>query len=242
GCSVKAKAFLFFLIFFSFFSSAVVPPAAASQPVDATQLAAWMTAGVSSTRLTRLVQEGDVVQISKQDLARLQGAGAEKNLIRVLSISKSSVSTGPSTPIPPVLLKAAAAAHQHNYHEAELLLRQVLAKDPQNAALHFALGAMLRQQEQLDDAFDEITESARLMPDFPENHTSLAYIFYRLDDGPNAIAEARTALSMDPQNSEAYQILGLGLYSYGQYDAAVHAFEESLASDPENADTYYDVG
>src|SRR4029077_14791635 len=61
-------------------------------------------------------------------------------------------------------------------------------------------------------------------------------------DGPNAIAEARTALSMDPQNSEAYQILGLGLYSNGQYDAAVHAFEESLARDPENADTYYDVG
>ena len=29
--------------------------------------------------------------------------------------------------------------------------------DPQNAALHFALAAMLRQQERWDDAFDEIT-------------------------------------------------------------------------------------
>ena len=80
------------------------------------------------------------------------------------------------------------------------------------------------------------------MPDLPENHSSLAYIFYRLDDGPNAIAEARTALSMDPQNAEAYQFLGLALYSNGQYAAAVHAFDESLARDAANADTYYDLG
>src|ERR1700735_5729626 len=80
------------------------------------------------------------------------------------------------------------------------------------------------------------------MPDCPENHNSLAYIFYRLDDGPNAIAEARTALSMDPQNAEAYQFLGLALYSNRQYAAAVHAFDESLARDAGSADTYYDLG
>ena len=90
---------------------------------------------------------------------------------------------------------------------------------------------MLLRQERWDDAFDEITLAAQLMPDLPENHSSLAYIFYRLDDGPNAIAEARTALSMDPQNAEAYQFLGLALYSNGQYGAAVHAFDESLARD-----------
>ena len=80
------------------------------------------------------------------------------------------------------------------------------------------------------------------MPDLPENHSSLAYIFYRLDDGPNAIAEARTALSMDPQNTEAYQFLALALYSNGQYSAAVHAFLESLSRDADNPDTYYDLG
>ena len=47
---------------------------------------------------------------------------------------------------------------------------------------------------------------------------------------------------MDPQNAEAYQILGLGQYSSGQYIPAVHAFMESLARDPENPDTYYDLG
>ena len=144
--------------------------------------------------------------------------------------------------IPAALVQAAADARDERFHEAELALRQALSSDPQNAALHFALGTMLRQQGRFDDAFEEITRSAQLMPDFPENHSSLAYIFYLLDDGPNAIAEARTALSMDPQNAEAYQFLGLALYSNGQYRAAVHAFAESLARDADNVDTYYDLG
>jgi Flp pilus assembly protein TadD len=62
------------------------------------------------------------------------------------------------------------------------------------------------------------------MPDFAENHSALAYLFYRLDDGPNAIAEARTALSIDPKNAEAYQFLGLGSTLSVDYQAAVHAY------------------
>jgi tetratricopeptide (TPR) repeat protein len=237
---VKPKFFLSLVFFLSMVARAF---GVDTKPVDATQLAAWLAAGVSSTRLTRLVQEQGIVRVPvKQELAQLRTVGAEGNLLRALGASKAAVSTGTDTPIPSILVKAAAAARQHHYHEAELLLREILRNDPQNAALHFALGAMLRQQEQWDDAFDEVTESARLMPDFPENHSSFAYIFYRLDDGPNAIAEARTALSMDPKNSEAYQVLGLALFSNGQYLAAVHAFNESLALDPDNADTYYDIG
>jgi superkiller protein 3 len=117
-----------------------------------------------------------------------------------------------------------------------------LRLDSDNAAIHFALAEMLCQQEQWDDAYDELMKSAKLMPDFPENHSGLAYIFYRVHDAPNAIAEARTALSMDPQNAEAYQNLGLALQSNEQYAAAAHAFTESLARDPDNPDTYYDLG
>ena len=43
------------------------------------------------------------------------------------------------------------------------------------------------------------------------------------------LREARTALSIDPNNADAYQYLGLGLYSNYQYRAAVHAYAESLA-------------
>lgn len=221
-----------------------------SQPVNAAQLMAWLTAGVPSGRLVRIVQECGLASVpGKKQIHQLEAAGAERALVRTLtkanlkpSAAASSLSKATSSEIPPTLVQAAADARAQRFHEAELALRQAVSSDPENASLHFALGAMLRQQGRFDDAFDEITLSSQLMPDFPENHSSLAYIFYLLDDGPNAIAEARTALSMDPQNAEAYQFLGLALYSNEQYGAAAHAFVESLARDADNADTYYDMG
>ena len=94
----------------------------------------------------------------------------------------------------------------------------------------------LRRQNRFDEALDEFTRSARLMPGFPETHSQLSYLFYRTDDSDNALAEARTALSIDPANAEAYRYLGLALYADGHYrDAALHAFDEGArcASPPD---------
>src|SRR5260370_9758016 len=143
----------------------------------------------------------------------MESAGADKTLMRVLS-SGNAESAGIGAPIPEALLKAAAEARQQRFHEAEADLHAVVSADSQNSALHFALGVMYRQQELWDEAYDELTQATRIMPELPENHGALAYLFYRLDDGPNAIAEARTALTLDPHNAEAYQFLGLGLYSH----------------------------
>jgi tetratricopeptide (TPR) repeat protein len=222
-----------------------------SQPVNSVQLMAWLTAGVPGSRLVRIIQEHGIACVpGKEEIRQLESAGADANLIRTLTKTNLKPSAASSSHVPDItaseipagLVQAAADARAQRFREAELALRQALSSDPQNAALHFALGTMLRQQERWDDAIDEITRSAQLMPDFPENHGSLAYIFYLLDDPSDSIAEARTALSMDPQNAEAYQFLGLGLFSGGQYGAAVHAFAESLARDGNNPDTYYDLG
>ena len=223
---------------------AIAAHASEGRPVNSTELMAWLTAGVPCNRLIRIIQQRGIASIpNNEQIRQFEAAGADPILIRTLSNLKPSSAMSPVTPqIPPSLIQAAISARSQRFHEADLDLRQAVSADPQNAALHFALGSMLRLQERWDDAFDEITLATRLMPDFPENHSGLAYIFYRLDDGPNAIAEARTALSMDPQNAEAYQFLGLGLFSNGQYGAAVHAFIESLARDAGNPDTYYDLG
>jgi Flp pilus assembly protein TadD len=241
---LKRKGLVLLLIF----GATVGACASENQPVNSAQLMAWLVAGVPCSRLVRLIQERGIASApGKEQIHQFEAAGATTDLVRTLTSSKpvnSKAAAGAQSAaqIPAPLLRAASDAAAQHFHEAELDLRQAVDSDPKDAALHFALGTMLRQQERWDDAFDEITLAAQLMPDLPENHSSLAYIFYRLDDGPNAIAEARTALSMDPQNSEAYQFLGLGLYSNGQYAAAVHALVESLARDADNPDTLYDMG
>ena len=182
------------------------------QPLTTTELVAWLTAGVSGTRLARMVGERGLATLpTNRELRQVESARAGKELMRVLSSGNvQSAQIGPG--IPAGLVRANAAARAQKFHDAETELRAVVAANPNNSALHFALGTMLRQQEQYDDAYDELVAALKLMPDLAENHSALSYLFYRLDDGPNAIAEARTALSIDPKNSEAYQFLGLSHY------------------------------
>jgi tetratricopeptide (TPR) repeat protein len=152
--------------------------------------------------------------------------------------------------------QVAALVHDKNFNAAEDKIRALLGDKantarPKNASsnealLHFVLGTILRRQDRFDEALDEFAESSRLMPSFPETHSQLSYLFYRTEDADDALAEARTALSMDTANAEAYRYLGLALYADGHYDAALHAFDESLlrepANSPANADVYFDMG
>jgi len=206
------------------------------------RIAAWLAGGIPSSRLAGLVAERGLATLpTTAELRQVEAAGASPRLLRVIrSANARSANIGPA--IPAGLMKAAGEVCRRQFHAAELEVHEVLASDAQNSALHFALGTIYRQEEKWDEAFDELTLATQLMPEFGENHAALAYLFYRLDDGPNAIAEARTALSIDPENSDAYQYLGLGLYSNYQYRAAVHAYAESLSREPNNTETCHGMG
>jgi len=224
----------------------------------------WLAGGISSARIQRLAQAPDRTPDETRNLAchattqctrALQKAGADSILIQSLvrqnsdrktAANASCACSGPAAQV-------AALVHAKNFNAAEDKIRALLRNDndaekaaPNNAPLHFVLGTILRRQDRFDEAIDAFTESSRLMPGFPETHSQLSYLFYRTDDTGDALAEARTALSMDPANAEAYRYLGLALYAEGHYDAALHAFDESIKREPAgsvaNADVYFDMG
>ena len=202
----------------------------------------FLTVGVSEARLGRLVKErGISFRVTEECAKRLQLAGATVNLIAQLRAQKTD-SSAPST-CNAELARVASLTRAGDYRTAEKGLRGIMMRSATNdGVLEFTLGALLSKQEQWDAASDVLTDAAGKMSGLPEVHSQLAYVFYRIDDGDNAIAEARTALSLDPQNAEAYRLLGLGFYSNGKYLAALNAFEQSLMREPNNADVYYDMG
>jgi Flp pilus assembly protein TadD len=228
---VILKAWLYSWSFSLLANVLIVLPAAAQfaaqspepgqQPVTSTQIAAWLVGGVPSGRLERLVLERGLATLpTHSELHQLESAGANPQLMKALDSGFAlSAKVGPA--LQEDLMKAAAEARQQHFKEAEAALRAAVVTDPENSALHFALGVIYRQQEKWDDAYDELTEATRLMPELPENHGALAYLFYRMDDGPNAISEARTALSLDPKNAEAYHMLAACQAAQGQFDKAM---------------------
>lgn len=230
--------------------------APSTTPSDGTFL--WLAAGLSSARIERLAQTADAdrnpsCHATLQCTRALQRAGADSGLIQFVARQntnhKSAAVNGCTCSSPAAQI--AALVHDKSFTAAEDNLRSQLQSLPDDAVstralLHFVLGTVLRHQDRFDEALDEFTESSRLQPSFPETHSQLAYLFYRTDDPDNARAEARTALSIDPANAEAYRYLGLALYADGHYEAALHAFEEALSREPAgalaNADVYFDVG
>src|SRR5207247_10699339 len=125
------------------------------------------------------------------------------------------------------LHQAGDRTRRERYDKAERVLRKMVTADPRRAALRCASGYLHQQQEDWDGAFDEYSDSRDLMPSSSETHSRLAYIFYRYDDGDNAIAEARSALSIDPQNAEAYRYLGLCPYATDRSQGALDACPQS---------------
>ena len=195
----------------------------------------WLAGGISSARIQRLLhtqnaQTPDAARnlschATMQCTRALEKAGADAGLLQNLErLSQARTSDRnpdrnpdrKSTASAPCACSTAAAlvtalVHDKNYKAAEDKIRALLRDDADNdandATLHFVLGTILRRQDRFDEALDEFTESSRLMPGFPETHSELSYLFYRTDDADDALAEARTALSMDPANAEAYRYL-----------------------------------
>jgi tetratricopeptide (TPR) repeat protein len=215
----------------------------------------WLAGGISSARIQRLAHTRDEARTlscpsTSQCTRALQNAGADAGLIQSLARQSPDRSPGrkpaASAACSSPAAQVAALVHDKNFNAAEDKIRILLPDQGDKAALYFVLGTVLRRQDRFDEALDAFTESSRLMPGFPETHSQLSYLFYRTDDAEDALAEARTALSMDPANAEAYRYLGLALYANGHYDAALHAFDEALAREPvgslANADVHFDMG
>ena len=209
-------------------------------PVSPDTLLLWISAGAADSQLEHVASNPFLdCRVTPQFAAVMRKAGAAPKLIQNLH-SQNAPKT--SCVASAGITKLSVLVHEKNYAAAEDQARALLQNDSDNSWLHFVLGSVLRDEDRIDDAFDEFTQSCKLTPGAPETHLQLAYLFYRQDDPENAIAEARTGLSMDPKSALGYRYLGLALYGDSQYDAALHAFEESLLRDPENADVYYDMG
>src|SRR4051812_20773256 len=215
------------VLFLSIFLS-LMAFAQSAAPVDCNQIALWVGSNVPSSSVQRFIQKrGVAFSLDKPAEKVLVSAGGDASLIRVLH-SMPPATPERSQPCSASIATVSAQLHARTYEDAKAGLELLINRNPKDGALHFALGFVNLQQDSLNDAFDEYSNSRDLMPGFPETHSRLAYVFYRFDDGDNAIAEARTALSMDPPNGEAYRNLGLGFLSNDAYPAALHAFQQSL--------------
>ena len=91
-----------------------------------------------------------------------------------------------------------------HYAEAEILYRQILAVQPQNADVLHLLGVLAHQVGRNDAAVELIQKALALAPDAPAYHSDYGEVCRQLGRTPEAIAACRRALELMPDYADAH--------------------------------------
>ena len=173
-------------------------------------------------------------------------AGADSRVIAALNNAKTSDPSAPAKnaepgDLLPHLAEAGKFLRNKQYGEATQELTAAL-QNGGGTETGFVMAEVLRGQEQWSNAEAILREVQRQAPDFPEAHTKLSYILYRINDGEGALSEARIALADNPNNAEAHKNAGLALQILNRFNASEVEYSEALRLKPDYEPVRLDLG
>jgi eukaryotic-like serine/threonine-protein kinase len=119
------------------------------------------------------------------------------------------------------------------------LVEHALALDPNLGLAHSARAEIeFRQDWDWAGAEREFKRAIELSPSQFEAHHAYSHLLMTLGRVPESLEQSRLALAVDPLNTAA--VLHIGWYDLctGQYQRAIHQFEETLRLDPSFAEAY----
>ena len=121
--------------------------------------------------------------------------------------------------------------------EAEQALRDLIAKDPVDAAALNFLGYMLADRgDRLPEAIDLVKRALRVEPGNPSYLDSLGWAYVKQGNLAEADKPLTDAASQMPENSVVQDHLGELRFRQQRYADAVAAWERALAGDGESID------
>ncbi|MCS6851376.1 MAG: tetratricopeptide repeat protein [Gemmataceae bacterium] len=131
---------------------------------------------------------------------------------------------------------------QGKLDEAELIYRQTLDDNPDNAdALHL-LGVIAHQRGQAEKAVRFMRRAVALKPEAAVFHSNLAEAHRALGQLPDAVSHAEKAVRLEPHNADAHNHLALALQGQGRGEEAITHFREAIALRPDFALAHNNLG
>jgi tetratricopeptide (TPR) repeat protein len=221
-------------------------PASAKKPLNQVQVFALLAGGVSSHRVSILVQERGIDFEPTDDyLQEVRLAGGEDELVGALKVAKV---TTPAN-VDPAAQARQAEIRQHaargaeylskkQYQEAETEYRKAVRLDPENSDLHVSLARALNDENKLDEGLLEAGEALRLNPENDAAHYSLGFALLKKGEWDGAVTEGREALRLNSKNDKAHVIVGLALLKKEDSDGAIAEEREALRLDRSNANAH----
>ena len=101
-------------------------------------------------------------------------------------------------------------AFQHGAHtkeefaRAESAFRHVLELNPNHASAHLALGLLLKDMGNSEEARSEFTTTIKLAPGLVQAHQELGNLALAAQDWPTAVREFQAVLAWSPDDKQAH--------------------------------------
>ncbi len=121
----------------------------------------------------------------------------------------------------------------------ELLINKITESDKELALNHFMQGEFLMNQGNYALAVLEFQDAIDLDPNAATIHVSIADAYRRLGKAKRTEDHLRIALDLDPEETEAREMLGQLFFTQKNYLEAKSVFKELNQSDPDNLDYIY---
>ncbi|MDR2471227.1 MAG: tetratricopeptide repeat protein, partial [Treponema sp.] len=141
-----------------------------------------------------------------------------------------------------ILDRAKGSARVGDHEEAERLLKQYLAKVPEDRAAHLLLGTTLARQEKLDEAADEFNTLLARNPQDVEALNNLAVIYRRQDKLQDALGVLMDAIDIEPTRAEFHYNIGNIHKQLGNLKAASMAYAKVVELNPDYVHAYNNLG
>ncbi|HMF91493.1 MAG TPA: tetratricopeptide repeat protein [Candidatus Angelobacter sp.] len=210
------------------------------------------------------VAGGSMGGVEKMNLD-IAGQGGAQPKVTKEEVERIKAENAKATSLNALIGQYNAAQASQNWKEAEPILKQMVAADPNNWRFYQALGTTQMNLAEFEDAIGSYDKGIQLAqaivsgtaPKDPRNPdsdpakakagvgqmlASQGNAYLKLKKNPEAIASFTKAAEMDPNPGVAYFNLCATQYNTGNTEGALAACDKAIAADPNKADAYFIKG
>jgi superkiller protein 3 len=141
---------------------------------------------------------------------------------------EAAILANPRAPIPK-LNKAETLAYLERYDEAESILNDVLASEPESFGAWSVKGLLETRRGRYDDAMTAYSKSIQLEPLHADTYAGLALLLLALDDAQHACQVVERAVTLDPYDARWWHVKAQALRAAGRAEEANAAEQHGAA-------------
>lgn len=125
--------------------------------------------------------------------------------------------------------------------EAEIIYRQIIAEDPENASALNLFGLLLFQHGRYEEALTNIEKAVEIKP-IPYFYINLGNIYLAKNETDKAIENYNNANELEPNNYEPFFGLGMCYKNKTEYDKAIEYYEKAISLNPACYSAFINLG